>query len=519
MNKLKSIVFGVSALALSVVGYQVVAGDSLQATTRQCDSNAIVYCGALTESELSQKYQKNATGDLDNIYSSYGVSSAAITGQTGQAGYVTKTGNVYIGSKLVATNANSLGRLANYGGSAVKIGGKTYYRGSTQERFAASRLDAFVFTDANGRFVAAILLACGNPIGGKPVEPPKPPVYKCDSLTASATKITAGQNVTFTTRATAQNGAVLKAYSYDFGDGSKAAAGATTSHVYAKPGTYTAKVTVTVTVDGKVVTAPGSCAVTVVVSPIPCPVPGKENLPKDSPLCVEDKPSVSITKTVNNVEHAKVMVGETFEYEIVVKNTGNVALKNAVVTDKAPTEVTLLSASAGTVSGNTWTYTIPELKVGESKSFTIKAKYAKYATGTHKNTVCVDTPTVPGSPDDCDDATTETHENITVCDLTDNSIKTIDRSEFDESHMTTDQTKCGNMHVCVIADKTEKDIAKKDFDAATMTTDVTKCVDTPVTPVVELPHTGVANGIASIVGAGSLVGVGAAYVASRRNLR
>jgi len=202
-----------------------------------------------------------------------------------------------------------------------------------------------------------------------------------------------------------------------------------------------------------------------------------------------EKPGITIAKTVNGGEHATVPVGQSFTYQIVVTNTGNVALKNAVVTDTAPKEVTPMVASAGTISGQKWTYTIPSLAVKESRSFTITAKYAVYATGTHTNTVCVDTPTIPATnPDACDSATTSTGEKITVCDTNTKQIITIDRSALDESHMTTDQSKC----------------------------------ETPVTPPVtppELPHTGIADVLGGGLGLSGLVGATWYYVASRRSLR
>lgn len=205
------------------------------------------------------------------------------------------------------------------------------------------------------------------------------------------------------------------------------------------------------------------------------PVPAK-------PKPVE-KPGISITKTVNGGEHATVPVGQTFTYEIVVTNTGNVALKDAVVADTAPAEVTLVAASAGTISGRTWIYTIPTLAVKASRSFTITAKYATYSDGTHKNTVCVETPTVPGgNPDDCDDATTSTGEKITVCDTNTKKIITIERSEFDASHMTTDQSKCQET-------------------------------------VTELPETGLVDVLGSGLGLGGLVGATYYYTSSRRSLR
>lgn len=303
----------------------------------------------------------------------------------------------------------------------------------------------------------------------KPVEPK--PVFTCEGLKISE-KISRTE-FKLTATASAEN-ATIKSYTFKFGDGksetvSTNAKTATVKHTYpdtAEEKAYTAEVTVTMS-DGQTAKANENCKVVVTV---------KE----------KDAPSIAIDKKVNDKEHAKVAVGEVFTYQIVVRNTGNVVLKNAVVTDTAPEEVTLLSASTGSIDNNVWTYTIPELKVGESKSFTIKAKYEKYVEGTHKNTVCVDTPTIPssGKPDDCDDATTETDEPIEVCDLTDNTVKTIKRSEFDPSHMTTD---------------------------------LDKCAEIPVTPP-ELPKTGMETFISGGIGIGSITAAGYYWAASRRNL-
>ena len=467
----------------------------------------------MSSSDLKTKYAQNDR-DLQAIYTHYGITAADIaSSQNARAGVVNPNGTVVVDGKTVATAAHTVGRSGSLGGWAVKINSNTtVYEGTNRLK---SPLSAYVFFDINGNFKVAILKVCGNPV---PATPATKPVYRCDALSASATIITAGESVTFTTRATAENGASIKSYNYTYGDGASQAGGASIAHSYAKPGTYTAKVAVSIAVDGTVVTAPGDCTVTITVKPVMCDVPGKEQYPKDDPRCFVDKPAISITKTVNGAENANVKVGDEFTYEITVTNDGNVALKNAVVTDKAPAEVTLLKASEGMISKNVWTFTIPELAVKGTKSFKITAKYVKYTAGTHKNTVCVDTPTVPGSPDDCDEATTQTHEDITVCDLTDNTIKTIDRSQFDESHMTLDQSKCGNMHVCIVTDKVERDIAKRDFDDKTMTTDMSKCAPAP-TPVPVLPHTGIADTIASMVGLGSVVSVSLAYLASRRSIR
>lgn len=270
----------------------------------------------------------------------------------------------------------------------------------------------------------------------------------------------------------------------------------------------------------------------------------------------EQKPSVKITKLVNGKKHTEVAIGEEFTYEIVVANTGSVDLKDVVVNDTAPVQVKLVKASEGVINGSKWTHTIPVLKKGESKKYTITAKYEKYVDGTHKNSVCVDTPTIPGGPDGCDEVTTKTKEDdMEVCDLRDNKVKRIKRSEFDSKYMTKDLTKCGEMKVCIIKTQEIKIIPKKDYNEKTMTTDMSKCdkkpevpdkpvtppvtpptpdqpstppttPDTPSTPppatptVVELPKTGsVLDIVSGTLGLGGLTAVSYAYVLSRRSLR
>lgn len=499
MNKLRNIIIGVAVAAAAFAGINYLAGDRADAvnpSARDCNRNSIIYCGAITPQELKSKYNANKTGDLPAIFSHYGVSSSQINGMAQKQGYVNRKGEVWYDGRLVATNGVTVGRQYFSGDTKVNIGGKTLYQRRAGSAMRTDGIAVHIWFDSNGQFVSAVYYSCGNPLVATPVPVPPKPVYKCNSL--SATKVSRTE-YRFTTDASAANGASIKDYVYSFGDGTSATGGSSVTHNYDKPGTYKVSAQVRVNVNGQLVTAPGTCVTEVTVAQ-------------------ELKPGIDIVKTVNNKKHDKVAVGEQFTYEIVVKNTGNVALKDAVVTDKAPAEVTLVSADAGKIANNVWTHTIPELKVGESMRFTLTAKYMKYSSGTHKNSVCVDTPTVPGTPDDCDDATTETKERIKVCDLRDNTIKTIERSEYDESHMTTDIARCGDIQVCVINTKEIKKIAKKDYDENTMTTDMSKCAEVPPTPVKELPHTGLTDTM-SVIGIGGLVGVGAAYMVSRRNLR
>lgn len=287
-------------------------------------------------------------------------------------------------------------------------------------------------------------------------------------------------------------------------------------------------------------------------------------VPKECQPPVETHPKVEVDKKVEGVEHKTVGVNTEYTYQIVVKNTGDVDLKDVVVTDKAPQGVTFLSASAGTITSGEWKHTIAELKVGASASFTIKAKVPTYVAGTIKNTVCVDAPAVPGNPDDCDDATVDVPapepEKIEVCDLDGKTIITIDKDDFDSSKHSTNLDDCKEkpapikvcdlttkeivtidekdfdstkhsknlddckeapapeaIKVCRLADKQIITIQKNQYDAKLHSYSLDDCKEVPA-PVKELPQTGLTSDIASLVGAGSLIAASAYYVASRRSL-
>ena len=136
----------------------------------------------------------------------------------------------------------------------------------------------------------------------------------------------------------------------------------------------------------------------------------------------EEKPSILIKKTVNNQKNAKIEANTDFNYEITVSNNGNVDLKDVVVTDRAPANITFVSADNGEIKDNTLTLKINSLKVGESRTITIKSQAT--ATGiTAVNTACVDTPTIPGENDGCDSAKVEVPKKQTPPTPTPNSPK------------------------------------------------------------------------------------------------
>ena len=326
----------------------------------------------------------------------------------------------------------------------------------------------------NGKSEAATAPACKTTVTVKPEVVDVKPVYSCDALTASQIS---RAKYSFNSRITAEDGASVKSRTFEYGDGTTETKDATgpVEHTYAKAGTYTVKLTANILVNGTTVPATSAACTTKVTV--------KE----------ADKPGVSIIKTVNGVEHEAVAVNEVFNYEVKVTNTGNVDLKDAVVTDNAPKGVTFKSADKGEIKDNKWSYTIPTLKVGESMKFNIKAVVAEYLPGTIVNNACVETPTVPGEKP-CDDATVEVPEpKVERCDTTTNEIvKDIPLSQANDEKYTTDYSQCEE------------------------TPEVPVTPVTPETPV-ELPKTGLSQSITAVIGLGSLTMATYYYVASRRS--
>lgn len=222
------------------------------------------------------------------------------------------------------------------------------------------------------------------------------PVYSCDDLTLTPNYT--NRTVNATVKYTAKDGATYKNTTLVWGDGSQnVVTGTTGSHTYATPGTYTVKANMLFTVNGadKAPAVNAACSKTVTFTP-----------PN------EKTPSVKIDKKVEGKEQVEVEVGKNYNYELKVTNDGEVDLKNVVVSDtpEVGSNIQLVNANGvGTITGNTWNYVIPSLKVGESKSFTLTAKVTQYKDGPLGNTACVNAPEVnptkPTEQDDCDNAT------------------------------------------------------------------------------------------------------------------
>jgi len=64
-------------------------------------------------------------------------------------------------------------------------------------------------------------------------------------------------------------------------------------------------------------------------------------------------------------------IGKDADYQITVMNTGDLPLTDVVVVDRAPTSTSIKAANGATISGNTATWRLKEMKPGEKVSFNL----------------------------------------------------------------------------------------------------------------------------------------------------
>jgi hypothetical protein len=152
------------------------AGALSISSARDCDSNAVINCGALTTKELQTRYSQKGVA---TIYNHFGITATDIknVGTTAVAGQVQKDGDVVVNGAVVATGAITAGRENISGSTKVTSGSTTFYKRAPSVSFRPNALSAFVIME-NGQFKYAILGACGNPVSAKPVPKKTPPVQK-----------------------------------------------------------------------------------------------------------------------------------------------------------------------------------------------------------------------------------------------------------------------------------------------------------------------------------------------------
>ncbi len=406
--KSKLLGFGLAILTVALVGMVKVNAGEVVDTTRDCDKYAVIHCGTMSPNELRTEYDSLNTSkangsttkqaDIPKIFSALGVSRAELNGAF-ESGVVHRNGDVTVGGKVVARNAKTAAR--NLGGNAIA--------GTSAGIVDTSRMgsaQAAMVKMVDGKFKFAVMTPCGNPVTATPVTPPS---AKCEALNVN--KISRNE-FSFGGHASVAGGAKIQSYTFTVTDKKTGKVVATKviktdslkansgKMTFANAGDYSVRLTLNTTAGDNITST--HCVKEITVTP-------------------EEKPKVSIDKKVykgNETPVDNIVVGanQQFTYKVVVTNNGNVNLKNVAVSDKQPTGVTFVAANVGSIANNMWRYVIPELKAGESKTYTITAKVPTYLAGKIKNTACVDAPAVPGSPDDCDDAYIEIPKPSAICE-------------------------------------------------------------------------------------------------------
>jgi len=188
--------------------------------------------------------------DLAAIFAQFGLDSADFNEFASSAvqGTTTVGGDIKVGDMVVGTGASSFGRTEecqganpqrmdiNSNGTTTTIWGNVNSQNLTQDT------PVTILFDSTGTMKFATMNTCGNPMKFTPVKPN----FSCDLLEKHPVS---GQDntFTFTTKATAENGATIAKVVYNFGDGSDLVTlpdGTTPT----QPHTFTKSSTVTVTV-------------------------------------------------------------------------------------------------------------------------------------------------------------------------------------------------------------------------------------------------------------------------------
>lgn len=257
-------VVAVSALLAGFFWFNSAQADVLQ----DCKPNSIITCGAQSPSEFVSKVRANAPGDLQAIYSDFGLvpSDYSKFVTSARMGMAYRNGTIVVDGQTVATDAWSIGRTPFSYTTPITINGKTYYK-AMDTRVLLSDIPVMVLFNGKGQMQFAAMTACGNPAAGTVVTPQ----YSCDLL--QKTPVTGKMNTySFTTKASASNNASIVKVVYDFGDGTTATeANPSTpvSHTYAQSGTYTAKVTVYVSLPGNqtITVVSANCQTQITIAP------------------------------------------------------------------------------------------------------------------------------------------------------------------------------------------------------------------------------------------------------------
>jgi uncharacterized repeat protein (TIGR01451 family) len=241
------------------------------------------------------------------------------------------------------------------------------------------------------------------------------------------------------------------------------------------------------------------------------------------------------------VENYDAKPGETVDFLLAYKNTGEVQHNNVTFRDTLPKGLTYVPNSTtwsnasnknvktsdniistginvGAYAPGANAFTVFSAKVAEAKDLECGTNKLINKGKVNADEYSLEDDATVTVPKECQPEV----KKIKVCDLTTKQVITIDEKDFNSSKHSKDLAGCketpGTINVCELSTKKIVTIKESDFDASKYSKNLNDCKETPITPEVptELPETGVADAIAKIAGAISLTSATAYYLASRR---
>ena len=401
--KKKSVLAVVAVVAAaSVVGVNFYTA---QAERADCDANAVLYCGAYDVNTLINKYNNSSSAQQIYGSSTFGISSGEFKSLANGYvnGVVTRNNTVVVNGKTVATGVVTAGR--QYIPGSHTIPGAPGYSRAPSVSFKQYSLSAFVKLDQNGRFLFAIIKACGNPVVGTPTQPPAPkpkPNYAVEKMVRLANTqdvfknditVKTGQQVEYviavtnTGNTTLQNVLVhdklpnsmsyvdnstrlVTSYngSKDLPDG-VIGHGVTIGNVPVKGTAYVffkANVPKASNTNLKICETGQKSVLHNTAYAKPANLVEKNN-GADVRTCRPGTPNFSIEKQVKiagtkdkYTENVSAAPGTLLEFVVAVKNTGNIDLKNMVVTDDLPKGLTYKSGTTRLVTSTGTNKALPD---------------------------------------------------------------------------------------------------------------------------------------------------------------
>jgi len=241
------------------------------------------------------------------------------------------------------------------------------------------------------------------------------------------------------------------------------------------------------------------------------------------------------------VENYDAKPGETVDFLLAYKNTGQTQHNNVTFRDTLPKGLTYTTGSTtwsnaskqnvkasdtitssginvGAYAPGANAYTVFSAKVAEAKDLECGTNKLINKGKVNADDYSLEDEATVTVPKECQPEV----KKIEVCDLTTKKVITIDEKDFDSSKHSKNLADCKEtpkvINVCELSTKKSVTIKESDFDASKHSKNFDDCKETPVTPEIptELPETGIADAIAKIAGAISLTSATAYYLASRR---